>query len=251
MGMLQHMDEIDEVVRVQFGEDGVAEVVLSRPAKLNVVNLRMRDALIEAFTAVRDFPELGALVLRAEGAHFSAGADIGEFGNAESIFEARRIRWDRDPWYLLWTLPVPKIVALHGYALGSGLEMALLCDLRIAAHGTRVGLPETKLGMLPAAGGTRSISAWVTPSKALPFIMSGEPIDAESAQVLGIIDEVLPEGADVDEAALSYARRLAALPRLAVRAALSAAKAAHELPLREGLAAERRLAYLTGQFNYD
>ncbi|WP_292829459.1 enoyl-CoA hydratase/isomerase family protein [Microbacterium sp.] len=245
------MGEIDDVVRVAFGEDGVAEVVLSRPQKLNVVNLRMRDALIEAFTAVRDFPDLGALVLRAEGAHFSAGADISEFGNAESIFEARRIRWDRDPWHLLWTLPVPKIVALHGYALGSGLEMAMLCDVRIAAHGTKVGLPETKLGMLPAAGGTRSITAWMAPSRALPFIMAGEPIDAESARILGIVDEVLPEGVDVDETAFAYARRLAGLPRVAVRAALSAAKAAHELPLREGLAAERRLAYLTDQFNYD
>lgn len=245
------MDEIGEAARVQFGEDGVAEVVLSRPTKLNVVNLRMRDSLIEAFTAVRDFPDLGALVLRAEGPHFSAGADVSEFGNAESIFEARRIRWDRDPWYLLWTLPVPKVVALHGYALGSGLEMALLCDLRIAAHGTKVGLPETKLGMLPAAGGTRSITAWVSASAALPFIMAGEPVDAARALALGIIDEVLDEGADVDGTALSYARRLAALPRPAVRAALGASKAAHELPLREGLAAERRLAYLTAQFNYD
>lgn len=245
------MVEIDDVVRVHFGADGVAEIVLSRPEKLNVVNLRMRDALIGAFSAVRDLPELGALVLRAEGAHFSAGADVGEFGNAESIFEARRIRWDRDPWYLLWTLPVPKIVALHGYALGSGLEMALLCDLRIAAHGTRVGLPESKLGMLPAAGGTRSITSWVSPSRALPFVLAGEPIDAAHAQTLGIIDEVLAAGVDVDEAALSYGRRLAALPRAAVRAALTAVKAARELPLREGLAAERRLAYLTSQFKSD
>lgn len=245
------MSDVDEVVRVHFGDDGVAEVVLSRPEKLNVVNLRMRDALIGAFSAVRDVPDLGALVLRAEGPHFSAGADVSEFGNAESVFEARRIRWDRDPWYLLWTLPVPKVVALHGYALGSGLEMALLCDLRIAAHGTRVGLPESKLGMLPAAGGTRSITSWVPPSAALPLVMAGDPIEATQAQALGLIDDVLPEGVDVDEVARSQARRLAALPRAAVRAALAAAKAARELPLREGLAAERRLAYLTSQFKSD
>ena len=249
--MLRRVSDSDEVVRVHFGEDGVVEVVLSRADKLNVVNLRMRDALIEAFSAVRDFSDARALVLRAEGAHFSAGADISEFGNAESIFEARRIRWDRDPWYLLWTLPVPKIAALHGYALGSGMEMAMLCDLRIAAHGTRVGLPESKLGMLPAAGGTRSITTWVTPSTALPFIMAGEPIEASRAQTLGIVDEVLPEGVDVDAAALLYARRLAALPQTAVRSALQAVKAARELPLREGLAAERKLAYLTSQFKSD
>lgn len=244
-------DDDEEVVRLDFGEDGVAEVVLSRARKLNVVNLRMRDALIEAFSAVRDVPDVRALVIRAEGPHFSAGADISEFGNAESIFEARRIRWDRDPWYLLWTLRMPKIVALHGYALGSGLEMAMLCDVRIAAHGTKVGLPESKLGMLPAAGGTRSITTWAAPSTALPFIMSGEPIDAQRALSLGIVDDVLPEGVDVDVAALSYARRLAALPRTAVRSALQAAKAARELPLRDGLAVERRLAYLTSRFKSD
>lgn len=235
------MSESDDVVRLQLGADGVAEVILSRPEKLNVVNLRMRDALIEAFSAVRDVPDLGALVLRAEGRHFSAGADVSEFGNAGSVFEARRIRWDRDPWYLLWSLPLPKIAALHGYALGSGLEMSLLCDVRIAAQDTRVGLPESKLGMLPAAGGTRSITSWVTPSKGLPLILSGEPIDAEQARQLGIVDEVVPAGAD--EAAMAYARRLAALPRVAVRAALRALKAARELPLQQGLVVERALAY--------
>lgn len=244
-------DDDGEVVRLEFGEDGVAEVVLSRAGKLNVVNLRMRDALIEAFSAVRDVPDVRALVIRAEGPHFSAGADISEFGNAESIFEARRIRWDRDPWYLLWTLPMPKIVALHGYALGSGLEMAMLCDLRIAAHGTRVGLPESKLGMLPAAGGTRSITTWAAPSAALPFVMAGEPIDASRAVSLGIVDDLLPEGVDVDAAAMSYARRLAALPPTAVRSALQAVKAARELPLRDGLAVERRLSYLTSRFKSD
>ena len=243
------MSGLGDVARVEFGADGVAEVVLSRPEKLNVVNLEMRDALIEAFTAVRDVGDVAALVLRAEGRHFSAGADVSEFGNAESVFEARRIRWDRDPWYLLWTLPMPKIVALHGFALGSGLEMSMLCDVRIAAHGTRVGLPESKLGMLPAAGGTRSISSWVAPAQALPLILSGEPISAEHAHRLGLVDEVLAEGVEVDAAARALARRLAGMPPVAVRSALAALKAARELPLWVGLRAERRLAYLTAQFN--
>ena len=245
------MSGLGEVARLEFGDDGVAEVTLTRPDRLNVVTLEMRDALIEAFTAVRDVPGVAALVLRAEGRHFSAGADVSEFGNAASVFEARRIRWDRDPWYLLWSLPMPKIVALHGFAVGSGLEMALLCDIRIAAHDTRVGLPESKLGMLPAAGGTRSITSWTTPANALPLVLSGEPITAAAAQRLGIVDRVLPEGADVDDAARALARRLVALPQASVRSALAALKAARELPLPLGLEAERRLAYLTERFNSD
>lgn len=245
------MSGLGEVARLEFTDDAVAEVTLARPDRLNVVTLEMRDALIEAFSAVRDAPGVAALVLRAEGRHFSAGADVSEFGNAASVFEARRIRWDRDPWYLLWSLPIPKIVALHGFAVGSGLEMALLCDVRIAAHGTRVGLPESKLGMLPAAGGTRSITSWTTPARALPLVLSGEPITADAAQRLGIIDRVLREGEDVDDAARALARRLAALPQASVRSALAALKAAGELPLPLGLEVERRLAYLTERFNFD
>ncbi|MEZ5260972.1 MAG: enoyl-CoA hydratase/isomerase family protein [Acidimicrobiales bacterium] len=78
----------------------------------------------------------------------SAGADLSEFGSADSVFEARRIRWDRDPRGPLWSLPQPVVVALHGYSLAAGLEMALLCDVRLAAADTVVGLPETRLGML-------------------------------------------------------------------------------------------------------
>lgn len=229
-------------VRLELGDDGVAVVSLARPDRLNVVDLATRDALIEAFTAVRDVPDAHALLLRADGRHFSAGADLREFGTAETVFEARRIRWDRDPWYLLRTLPQPKVVALHGYALGSGLEMSLMCDLRIAAPDAMLGLPETKLGMLPAAGGTRSITTVLRPGIALPLVLSGEPVDAAEALRLGLVHAVLAPEEDLDTVARQLAARLAALPPRAARAATRAVRAAVDLPLCQGLTAERRLA---------
>ena len=146
-------------VSLSFSDEGVASVAISNPP-LNIYDLEMRDGLIESIAAVRDNPDVRCLLLRAEGSNFSAGADLTEFGSASSIFEGRRIRWDRDPWLPLLGLSVPTIAALKGYTVGSGLEMAMLCDLRIAATDVVMGLPETKLGMLPAAGGTQSLRDW-------------------------------------------------------------------------------------------
>ncbi len=232
----------EDVVRLRFDDGGVAEVTLTRPDRMNVVNLEMRDALIEAFTAVRDNPEIRAMVLRAEGKHFSAGADVSEFGSAETIFEARRIRWDRDPWFLLRTLPVPKVAALHGYALGSGLEMSMMCDFRVAAPGTMVGLPESKLGMLPAAGGTRSISLWTPAPTALPLVLLGDPVPTEVAVRLGLIDTVVETGENVDDAARALARRLAEMPAVTLQTTLRLVHMAGEVPLDQGLSLARRMA---------
>jgi len=230
----------DEVL-LELGDDGVAVVSLNRPDQLNIYNLAMRDGLIEAFTAVRDWPDAGALLLRANGRHFSAGADLSEFGTAEHPLEARRIRWDRDPWGVLWDLPCPTVVALHGIALGSGLEMSLLCDVRLAAVGTRLGLPETKLGMLPAAGGTQSLTRAVGPSAALPPILLASTLEADEALRLGMVHAVVD---DVEAEARAVARRLAALPPALTSAARRALHAAGDLPLDQGLAEELRLARL-------
>lgn len=231
-------------VDLHFADDGVATITLARPEKLNVVDVATRDELIGALTAVRDAPDARALLLRAEGKHFSAGADLSEFGNAGSVFEARRIRWDRDPWMHLWYLPQPSVVALHGYALGAGLEMALLCDLRIAAADTRVGLPETTLGMLPAAAGTQSLGRLLGAPAATAHVLLGETIDADEASRRGIVHRVVEDGT-VDPAALAVARHLAALDPAAARGAKRALRLAADVPLADGLVAEARLARLT------
>lgn len=233
------MSDSDEPVRLEVEADGVAVVSLHRPDKLNIYNLAMRDALIEAFTAVADDPGVRALLLRADGRHFSAGADLSEFGSAGSVMAARGIRWRRDPWIPLWTLPQPTVVALHGYALGAGLEMALLCDVRLAAPDTKVGLPETRLGMLPSAGGTQSLVRAIGPAAALPLILTAATIDAQEAVRRGVLAGVVD---DVEEEARAVASRLAGLPSAVARATRRALRAAVDLPLAEGLDVERRLA---------
>ena len=218
--------------------DGVAVVTLDHPA-LNIYDLAMREELIEAFSAARDHPEARALVLAAAGPHFSAGADLSEFGTADSIFEARRIRWWRDPWSALLDSPKPSVAALHGHALGAGLEMALMCDFRVASPETRLGLPETKLGMLPSAGGSQTLARLLGPGRALPIVLEGRTYDAAEALALGIVDEIVP---DADVAAHSLAAQLAGLDPATAHAAKRALRAATDLPLQQGLAEERRLA---------
>ncbi|HUZ42908.1 MAG TPA: enoyl-CoA hydratase/isomerase family protein [Acidimicrobiales bacterium] len=194
----------------------VATVVLDRPETLNIYNLEMRDELIEAFGAVRDLPEVRAMVLAAEGRHFSAGADLGEFGSAASIFEARRIRWRRDPWSALLNSDKPSVAALHGYALGAGFEMALMCDFRLAAPDTVLGLPETRLGMLPSAGGSQTLTRTVGPARAARLVMTAENISAPEALATGLIHRVVE---DVDAEALELARRLAGVDPAVMAAA--------------------------------
>jgi enoyl-CoA hydratase len=225
-------------VRVEVHDDGVAVVTLCNPP-LNIYDLRMRDGLIEAFAAVADHPDARALVLAADGPHFSAGADLKEFGSASGVMAAREIRWRRDPWTPLWELPQPTVAALHGYALGAGLEMALLCDVRVAAVDTKLGLPETKLGMLPSAGGTQSLARVIGPGPAAHVVMLGATMDAAEARRRRIVDEIAE---DADAGARTLAARIAAADGHVVRAARRALRAATDLPLEEGLRRERLLA---------
>lgn len=219
----------------------LAVVTLDAPP-LNIFDLAMRDALIEALSAVRDIDEVRVMILAAAGKHFSAGADLSEFGTAPTIFEARRIRWDRDPWSLLWDLPVPTIAALHGVAVGSGLEMALLCDVRVAGPTSRLGLPETKLGMLPAAGGTQSLTRTIGPNGAVPVIALADELTADAAFDQGIVSLLAD---DPDAAARDLAVTLAGYEPGPLRNLKRCLRAAVDLPLDAGLAVERRLSRAT------
>ncbi len=231
---------MSERVHLDFGSGGVTVVTLDHPP-LNVYDLEMRDALIGALTAVRDVPGVRCMILRAEGKHFSAGADLSEFGTADTIVEARRIRWDRDPWITLSELRIPTIAELHGYAVGSGLEMSLLCDLRVAADDAVVGLPETKLGMLPAAGGTQSLTRAVGPHAASPIVLTGRNLDADEAMRRGLVHEVVPRDA-LEDRTSELATRLTAIDPVVIRSLKRSLAAAKDLTLGEGLAVERQLA---------
>jgi enoyl-CoA hydratase/carnithine racemase len=221
--------------------DGVAWVTLNRPAVLNAYNIRMRDELYEVLAAVRDDTTVRALVLRGAGRAFCAGADLTEFGTAPSPTIARSIRFARDVWALLGELPVPSVAAIHGACFGSGLEMALLCDLRVAAEDARLALPEVGLGLIPAAGGTQTLPRAVRLGAALELLLTGARLDAAEALRLGLVSRVVA-GDRLAAEAEALAARLAALDGRATRAVRRAVREGADLPLADGLRLEARLA---------
>ena len=138
----------------------------------NAINLEMRDALWSLLDAIEADDEVGVVVFRGAGdTAFSAGADISEFGTAPSYIEARRARLERDLWGRLLHFAKPTIAAIHGYALGAGCELSLLCDFRIAAEDALIGLPEAKLGYIPTAGGTQTLPRTIGPGRALDMLL--------------------------------------------------------------------------------
>ncbi len=222
-------------------EGGVARVTLNRPEVLNAFDVAMRDELFEVLRAVRDDRELRVLVLDGAGRAFCAGADLTEFGDAPSPTAGRRIRFARDVWRLLATLGIPKLAALHGYVLGTGLELALFCDVRIAADDAVFALPEGRLGLMPAAGATQTLARVAGPGTALSLALTGSRIDAREAKRLRIVSRVVPAGRLRAEADV-LARELAARDPRAVASLLRAVREGGELTLEQGLRLEARLA---------
>jgi enoyl-CoA hydratase/carnithine racemase len=210
---------------------------LNRPEVLNAYNIQMRDDFSEALTAVRDDPEVRALLITGQGRAFCAGADLTEFGSAPSQTVARRVRWERDVWGQLLFLSVPVVAAVHGYCIGSGVEIALLCDIRIGAAGTVFKMPEVQLGMIPAAGGTQTLPRAAGLSTALELLLTGRQLEAQEALALGLLTRVTPEGELLEEA-WKLGRQLAALqPDLAIKAKACLVRGV-DLPLPEGLRME-------------
>ena len=173
----------------------VAEIALNRPRVLNAYNMQMRDDMSQALEAVRDDPDVRCVLLRGEGDRaFCTGADLTEFGTAPSRVIARQVRWERDVWGQFLSLDKPIVAALHGYVIGSGIEMAMLCDIRIASEDSVFGLPEAALGMLPAAGGTQTIPRTVGRSRALEALLGNERMDAAKSLEIGLVHRVVPKG---------------------------------------------------------
>ncbi|MBI4305814.1 MAG: enoyl-CoA hydratase/isomerase family protein [Chloroflexi bacterium] len=220
----------------------VARVTLNRPDKRNAFNTQMRDDLWEILYAVEHDPDVRAVVLRGAGLHaFCAGADLSEFGTAPSQTEARQIRWMRDVFGRFYGLSKPVVAALHGYVVGSGVELALLCDIRIASEDVIFSLPETSLGLIPAAGGTQTLPRNIGRPRALDMILRGRVIDATLAREWGLVSSVVPRsqlGAETDR----VARQLGRLDQQLVAAAKESLRFADRLSLSQGLYAETRLA---------
>lgn len=216
---------------------GVAWVTLDRPEVLNAYNTQMRDELFAALGTARDDPTIRAIVLRGNGRAFCSGGDIREFGSAPSPVVARDVRISRDVWALLRSLPQPTIAALHGHAAGSGLELALLCDFRVAASDTVLSLPETALGMIPGVVGTQTAPRLIGVGRSLDLVLTGRAIDARLAHRIGMVGSVVPPRRLRDEAD-RLAGRLVKLESGLVAATKRLVWRSFDLALEQGLGAE-------------
>jgi enoyl-CoA hydratase len=221
--------------------DGVAWITFNRPDVHNAIDMEMRDTLWALLDAAEADDDVRVMIFRGAGADaFSAGADISEFGTAPSYTEARRARTERDVWGRLLHFSKPTVAAIHGYALGAGCELSLLCDFRIAAEDAQIGLPEAKLGYIPTAGGTQTLQRVIGPGLALDMLLSAEPISAATALEYGFVHRVVPPGR-LDGVAETLARRLIAQPATALRAAKQVLIEGRDLPLPAAIALETRL----------
>ena len=179
---------------------GVATITLNRPKQINAFNIEMRDDLYTILELYRDDQNALSAVLCGSGDKgFCSGADLSEFGKAPSQIIARSVRWERDLWGLFLSLRKPIVVALHGYVVGSGVEISSLCDVRIAAENTTFRMPEAALGLLPAAGGTQMIPRLIGQKRAMKMLLMGEEIDVQEARRSCLIDRIVPNEALMEE----------------------------------------------------
>ncbi len=189
---------MSELIRTEQRES-IFEIIFNRPEKRNALNFELLAQFDAAVNQVNYMPDVRAVLIRGEGKVFSAGIDV---SNLLLLAERYGPKWKQrmrsithevqSSFTRLERMELPTIALLHGYCLGLALELALACDIRIAAEGTRLGLPESRLGMIPDVGGTTRLTRLVGPSRAKELIFSGRQIDAELAEQWGIVNHVVP-----------------------------------------------------------
>jgi 3-hydroxyacyl-CoA dehydrogenase len=197
---------------VRLEKDGEIGVIIVNYPPVNALGPGVSEGIVESLNAANADPAIKAMVLMGDGRSFIAGADIRGFGTGRKRAPIGSRTYD-----VLDASPKPVVAAIHGFALGGGLENALACHYRIAVPAAKVGLPEVLIGILPGGGGTQRLPRLVGVPTALEMITSGRHVPAPEAAKLGIIDQVLSDGANLREAAVAYARKIAdvrPLPRV-------------------------------------
>src|ERR1700733_8761782 len=198
------MTAINDVA--DLSKDGDIAVLTLNSPPVNALSAGVRDGLAEGLRKAMADEGVSALVLVCEGKTFIAGADISEFGKAPkgaSLFDVQNA---------IENSPKPVVAAIHGTALGGGLEVALSCHYRVAVPSARCGLPEVNIGLLPGAGGTQRLPRIVGVEKALEMVTSGQHVPAKACLEMGLVDEIVPEGS-LRDGAVAFARKIVAQKR--------------------------------------
>jgi enoyl-CoA hydratase len=222
------------VVEVQK-EGKIVIITINRPEARNALNTEVRRGLNQVFIDFREDPNLWVAILTGAGdTAFSAGADIKEFRPGPSAATAGEALHPDQIWK-------PFIAAINGYALGGGLELAMQCDIRLAAEHARLGQPEINIGFMPGAGGTQRLPRFVPRAMAAQILLLGEPIDAQEAYRIGLVNKVVPL-AQLLPTAKQWAETICRKGPVGVRASKEAMIRGYDLSLNEGLKLERELA---------
>jgi len=225
-------------VLVSWPVDGVAVLTLNRPDVLNALDYRTLGELADELEKLDVDESVRCVVITGAGDRaFAAGADIKEMADATPVTLSAANNFAR--WERLKRVRVPLIAAVRGFALGGGCELAMACDMIVAADDATFGQPEIKIGIMPGAGGTQRLTRALGKAKAMEMILTGRNLSAREAYQRGLVSEIVARE-EVVPAALALASEIAALPPLAVRAAKEAVNRAYELSLDAGLEFERR-----------
>ncbi|HLT00562.1 MAG TPA: enoyl-CoA hydratase [Geminicoccaceae bacterium] len=217
-------------------------ITLNRPNALNALNMQLIGELNQALGAFEADSRIAVVVLTGSERAFAAGADVKEM---ESLDFMEALQSDFiGPWQRVAECRKPIIAAVAGYALGGGCELAMMCDIIIAADTARFGQPEINLGTIPGAGGTQRLTRAVGKAKAMEMVLTGRMMDAEEAERAGLVARVVP-AADLLDEALKLAETIAEKSQPIVALAKEAVNVAFETTLSEGVRFERRVFYAT------
>ena len=215
----------------------IAIVTVNRPDKLNALNTQTRRDILEALDQLELDEEIRVVVITGAGQKaFVAGADISEFAGKTAV-DQRAVMKGRRAFDAVEDFPKPVIAMINGFALGGGCELALACDIRIASKTAKLGQPEIKLGIIPGGGGTQRLTRLVGEGKAMELILTGDMIDADEAERLGLLNYVV-EPDQLEAKTLELAGRIAEMSPVALAMAKAAVKSAARLDLRGGLDTE-------------
>ena len=235
-------DDQEKTVLVER-QGAVGIVRLNRPSALNALNAQLISELDTAFDDLEFDPAIGAIVLTGNERAFAAGADIKEM-QAKTYIEAYTQDFITRGWERVAQCRKPVIAAVGGFALGGGCEVAMMCDIVIAADTAKFGQPEINLGTMPGAGGTQRMPRFIGKAKAMDLCLTGRMMGAEEAERAGLVSRIVPADKLLEEA-VAIATLIASLSRPAVMMVKEAVNRAFETTLAEGVRFERRLFHAT------
>lgn len=219
-------------------EGRVGTITLNRPAQLNALNDALMDALGQALLSLDGDPDIGAIVITGNDKAFAAGADIPVMADW-SYMDVYQNGFITRNWETIRQIRKPIIAAVAGYAMGGGCELALACDILIAAESAQFALPEIKLAMLPGAGGTQRLPRAIGKAKAMDMCLSARMLNAEEADRYGLVSRVVPND-QLQSTAFKLATQIAGYSAPALMAIKESVNRAFEASLSEGILFERR-----------